>query len=207
VIDLVRDGYDEMADRFGAWRAGITGSPELEWVDALLARLPPNPDVLELGCGQAVEPTRLFAERGRLVGIDISSEQVRRARETCPAGEFNLEDMTTVVFEAGSFDGVVSLYAFNHIPRTDLPPLLERIAGWLRPGGYLLATFGCSGAEGVENDWLGVPMFFASYTPPENRAFVERAGLRVERDEVVSILEPEPDPGVARFQWIMARTT
>jgi cyclopropane fatty-acyl-phospholipid synthase-like methyltransferase len=170
-----------------------------------LARLPPNPDVLELGCGQAVEPTRLLAERGRLLGIDISAEQVRRAQEACPAGDFSVEDMTTVNYEAGSFDGVVSLYAFNHIPRVDLPPLLERIAGWLRPGGYLLATFGCSGAEGVENDWLGVPMFFASNTPPENRAFVERAGLRVERDEVVSIVEPEPDPGVARFQWIMAR--
>jgi SAM-dependent methyltransferase len=200
--DIVRAGYDAMADRFADWRSRIEGSPEIEWVEALISRLPASPDVLELGCGQAVEPTRLFAERGRLIGIDISPEQLRRARENCPAGDFREADMTSVDFDSDSFDAVFSLYAFNHIARTDLPPLLQRIGRWLKPGGYLLATFGRSGAEAIEEDWLGVPMFFASYTEAENRDLIEHAGLRIERDEIVSILEPE---GEGRFQWVLAR--
>jgi hypothetical protein len=35
------------------------------------------------------------------------------------------------------------------MPRAELPALLSRIAASLRVGGYLLATFGRSGREGV----------------------------------------------------------
>jgi SAM-dependent methyltransferase len=203
VSDIVRTGYDEIANRYAAWRNAIEGSPELEWVEALLSRLPQHPDVLELGCGQAAEPTRLLADRGRLIGVDISREQLRHARKSCPGGDFREADITAVDFDPESFDAVVSIYVFNHVPRADLPPLLARIGRWLRSGGYLLATFGRSGTEGVQGDWLGVPMFFASYPEEENRDLVRLAGLEIARDEVVAIVEP--DEGEARFQWILAR--
>jgi SAM-dependent methyltransferase len=201
---LVGRGYDGMAERFAAWRDEIEGSPELEWVQDLIALLPGKPDVLELGCGAAEEPTLLLAERGRLLGIDISGEQLRRARERCPGGTFVLADIVELEFDPESFDGVVALYVFNHVPRADLSALLEKAASWLRRGGYLLASFGVSGGEGVEDDWLGVPMFFASYTDIENRALVLAAGFAIKRDEVVSIAEPEGD---ARFQFLLARRT
>jgi SAM-dependent methyltransferase len=191
-----------MAERFGEWRAGITGSPELEWVDDLVDRLPEESDVLELGCGGAVEPTLRLAAAGRLTGIDISEHQLRLARERCPGGNFILGDMTTIELDPESFDAVVSLYAFNHIPRADLPGLIKRIGAWLRPDGYLLATFGVSDSESVQDDWLGVPMFFASHSIGSNRAFVREAGLAIVGDESVVITEPEDGEG--RFQWILA---
>jgi SAM-dependent methyltransferase len=199
---LVRRGYDHMAERFAVWRDECVGSPELDWVQDLIALLPGKPEVLELGCGAAEEPTLLLAERGRLLGIDISGEQLRRARERCPLGTFVQGDIIELELEPESFDAVVALYVFNHVPRADLPTLVERVAAWLRPGGYLLATFGISGGEGVEDDWLGVPMFFASYTEAENRALVRAAAFVIERDEVVPIAEPE---GEARFQWLLTR--
>jgi ubiquinone/menaquinone biosynthesis C-methylase UbiE len=200
---LVERGYNRMADRFDAWRHGIEGSPEIEWVEDLLARLPERPEILELGSGAGVAPTRLLAERGKLTGVDISVEQVRRARKRCPGARFIHADFTEVVFEGRSFDAVASIYVFNHVPRADVRPLLAKIATWLRPGGYLLATFGISGGEGVQDDWLGVPMFFASHTEEENRELLRAAGLEIERDEVIPILEPEE--GEARFQWLLAR--
>ncbi len=201
---LVARGYDAMSDRFAVWRDGITGSPDLEWVEDLLGLLPEQPDILELGCGGAVESTLRMAARGRLTGVDISKEQLRRARARCPDASFVRADMTTIELAQASFDAVVSLYVFNHIPRVELPSLVERIANWLRPGGYALLTFGMSGGEGVQDDWLGVPMFFASYTPDENRALVEQAGFEIVRDEAVTILEPAPDEGEGRFQWLLA---
>jgi ubiquinone/menaquinone biosynthesis C-methylase UbiE len=199
---IVERGYDTIADRFGAWQKEISGSPHLAWVEDLVGRLGPESDVLELGSGAAVEPTRLLAQRARLVGVDISAEQVRRARERCPEGTFLQADMTEVEFADRSFDAVVSAYAFNHVPRNDLAALLPRVGRWLRPSGYLLASFGASGGEGVEEDWLGVPMFFASFTADENRQLVEDAGLEIVRDEIVPMLEPE---GEVRFHWILAQ--
>jgi SAM-dependent methyltransferase len=200
---IVRAGYEAMAERFGAWRGEIAGSSEAEWVADLLERLPAGPAILELCCGAASPTTMLLAEESDLLGIDFSSEQVRRARERCPGARFVEADVTEVELEPESLDAVVSVYAFNHVPRADLPELLRKIGEWLKPGGHLLASFGRSGSEGIQEDWLGVPMFFASYTEEENSELVRAAGLEIERDEVVPIIEP--DYGEVRFQWIIAR--
>jgi SAM-dependent methyltransferase len=191
-----------MADRFRAWRGEIAGSQEAEWIDELVGRLPAEPVVLELGCGSGSYATSVFSERGALLGIDISAEQVRRARHRYPGARFVEADFTMVALDPDSFDAVVSVYVLNHVPRADLPVLLTTVAEWLKSGGHFLASFGRSGGEGVEDEWLGVPMFFASYTEGENRQLVQAAGLEIERDEVIAIVEP--DHGEARFQWILA---
>ena len=191
-----------MGDRFDAWRGNIEGSPERDWIERLLKALPESPDILELGCGGGTGATPLLAARGRLTGVDVSAEQIRRANERVPGAAFVHADMTELELPRESFDAAVSVYAFNHVPKDDLPRVLERIAGWLRPGGLLLASFGISGGEGVEEDWLGVPMFFASHTEAENTELLRAAGLEPELNEVVTIVEPEE--GEARFQWVLA---
>jgi ubiquinone/menaquinone biosynthesis C-methylase UbiE len=200
--EIIRAGYDAIAERYARWRDGIKGSPEEDWLDDLAARLPASADVLELGCGQGVT-AHLFANaRNHYVGVDISGEQVRRAQALAPEAEFRRADLAEIEFDNESFDAVTSFYVFNHVPRAELPAVLKRIGRWLRPGGYLLASFGRSGNEGIQEDWLGVPMFFASYTEPETLELVRAGGLEVERHEVGPIVEPE---GEARFLWILAR--
>jgi SAM-dependent methyltransferase len=201
--EIVERGYDAMSARFDAWRQGIEGSPELEWAEDLLTRLPGDPDLLELGSGGARGPTVMLATAGQLTGVDISLEQARAAARRCPEARFLHADFIKVELEPESFDAVVSVYVFNHVPRRDLPGLLERCTTWLRPGGYLLASFGHSGTEGIQDDWLGVPMFFASYSEEETLDFVRRAGLMIERNEVVPIIEP--DEGEGSFLWVLAR--
>lgn len=202
--EIVAAGYDAMADRFAEWQRLITGSPRMRYLDELLRRLPIRPDVLELGSGAAVESTRILAERGRLTGVEISAEQIRRAREHLPEATFVHADMTDVEFPAESFDAVVAFYVFNHVPRADLPPLVQRIARWLHPGGHLLGTFGASeSAEGVQIEWRGVPMFFSSFSAEENRRFVRDSGLELVLDEVVP--QDEGEEGRAEFLWVLAR--
>jgi SAM-dependent methyltransferase len=200
---IVEQGYDTIAARFGAWRAAIVGSPYHEWLAELLDVLPEQANILELGCGQGLAARRLVEAGHRYIGVDISADQLRHARSLVPDTEFRHGDVTKIELDAESLDAVVSLYVFGHLPRADLPGLLERIAAALRPGGCLLATFARSGAEGVQEDWLGVPMFFGSYTDPETLTLLGGAGLEIERAQVVSIVEPEE--GDARFLWVLAR--
>jgi cyclopropane fatty-acyl-phospholipid synthase-like methyltransferase len=201
--DVVARGYDAGADAFAEWQRRITGSRRLERVEELLALLPERPDVLELGAGAGVRSTRVLAERGTLIGVDISAEQVRRAQERVPDATFLHGDFTQAWFEPESFDAVVSFYVFNHLPREDLGPLLERIAAWLRPGGHLLASFGASDLP----DWYGTAIggletFFSGYEPPITLGLVRGAGLEVVSDELETIEEPE---GPATFLWVLAR--
>jgi cyclopropane fatty-acyl-phospholipid synthase-like methyltransferase len=200
--DVVARGYDAAADRFAAWQRRITGSTRLERLTGLLAVLPERPEVLELGSGAGVRSTRLLAARGRLLGIDISTEQVRLARERVPNARFEHADFTRIKLEPSSFDAVVSFYVFNHVPREELGPLLAGIATWLHPGGYLLATFGARENPGWRGEWLGVEMFFSGYEPDVTLRLVREAGLEVVRDDLETIDEPE---GPATFLWVLAR--
>lgn len=201
--DVVARGYDAGADAFAAWQRRITGSRRLERVGEVLALLPEHPDVLELGSGAGVSSTRMLAGRASLIGVDISAEQVMRAQERLPDATFLHEDYTTVSFEPDSFDAVVAFYTFNHVPRKELGPLLQRIAAWLRPGGHLLASFG---AEDLAA-WYGIAVggletFFSGYAPAVTLGLVGDAGLRVVHDELETIREPEGD---ATFLWVLAR--
>jgi len=201
-VEIVERGYDRIADRFAGWQDEIEGDPRAEWAQELMSRLPDGARVLELGCGSGGEETLELARRFRLTGVDVSAEQLLRARERVPGTELVQADVLELELPAGSFDAVCSFYVFNHVPREHLGPLLERISGWLRPGGLALNAFGVTDNPGWTGEWLGAETFFSSFEPPENRRLVESAGLEVLRDEVVEFVEPE---GPARFQWILAR--
>jgi SAM-dependent methyltransferase len=115
-----------------------------------------------------------------------------------------LADATAVELEPRSFEGVVSLFMLGHVPRGEQEPLLRRIGTWLRPGGWLLATLGTANAEDVvEDDWLGAPMFFASFGEEENRRLLSGAGFELVEARIVPF--EEPGHGLVRFMWVLAR--
>jgi SAM-dependent methyltransferase len=201
-VELVARGYDRIADRFAAWQDRIECDPRAGWAEDLASRLAPGARVLELGCGAGSAETAMLAEGFALTGVDVSGEQIRRARARLPGAEFVQADFLEVDLPDGSFDAVCSFYAFNHVPRELLGGLLGRIAGWLGPGGLALNAFGVGDNAGWTGEWLGTEMFFAGFEPAENSRLVGSAGLEILRDEVVSFVEPD---GTVEFQWILAR--
>jgi SAM-dependent methyltransferase len=200
---IVADGYDRIGERYLEWSA-LRPSPArtsaLELADQLI---PAGADVLELGCGAGIPMTARLAAGRRLTGIDVSPEQIRRARRNVPAATFAVADMTTYTADVGSFDAVVAFYSITHVPRDAQAALFARIRSWLRPGGAFIASLGVEDDPGgVEDDWLGVPMYFSHFSARVNRRLLVEAGFDVERAAVV--VEPE-DRHDARFLWVVAR--
>lgn len=198
---IVESGYDSSAARYLEWSARITGDPRPRFLAELTGRLEDGAAVLDLGCGAGVPATALLAERHDVLGVDVSSAQLELARRNVPGARFEKGDMTGVSFPDGSFDAVTAFYSVLHVPREEQGGLFTRIARWLRPGGWFLAALGCSEANGVEDDWLGTPMFFSSHAPAENRRLLTAAGFTLVLDETVTMREPE---GPATFHWVLA---
>ena len=199
---LVGDGYDAIGDHFVAWRDEIVGDPRRWWAEQLESRLADGDRVLELGCGAGMPDTQLLAARFRVTGVDISAEQVRRARANVPGATFIHADFTALELEPASFEAVAAFYSFNHVPRDLLASAFSRIHSWLVPEGLFLVSLGVSDTVGWTGDWLGTTMFFSSFPPETNRRLLLDAGFALELDEVVTFLEPD---GEASFQWILAR--
>jgi cyclopropane fatty-acyl-phospholipid synthase-like methyltransferase len=199
---LVADGYDAMTDTWEAWKARIADDPRADWRDELIERLPAGARVVELGCGGGTAETRLLAQRFRLTGVDLSREQLRRARERVPEAEFVHADLTEIDFEPRSLDAVASFYVFNHVPRELLAGVFDRVHRWLEPRGLFLLTLGASDLPGWTGEWLGATTFFSGFPPETNRRQLREAGFELLRDELVTILEPE---GNATFHWVLAQ--
>jgi SAM-dependent methyltransferase len=201
--EMVARGYDAIALRYAEW-AGQVDSPAIEWFRDLDARLPEGADILELGCGRGVPVTRELARRHRVTGVDISAVQIELARHHVPEASFVHADATELEVAPASLDAVVALYLFGHVPADEQPGLIRRACSWLRPDGFLLATFGAGAAgEDVDQDWLGAPMFFASLDGDAYVPLLREEALVPVRDEV--IVQHEPGHGDVSFRWVLAR--
>lgn len=201
--ELVERGYDAVAERYLDLVARTEGDPRLRFLDDLAGRLPDGAEVLDLGCG-AGRPNTERARRFRVTGVDVSARQLALARAAVPGATFLQADMTVLELPPESFDAAVALYSIGHVARERHAALMGAVAGWLRPGGLLLASLGCGDTPGgVEEDWLGAPMFFSSHPASVNRRLLGEAGFELLHDEVIAMREDER--GDVAFQWVLGR--
>src|SRR5512133_1157586 len=129
---LVAQGYDQCAEAYEQARRESV-HPEIKW---LKKQLPNRAHVLDIGCGSGLPVTRDLSKRFVVTGVDISSEQIRRARENVRHATFFHSDIMAIDFSVASFDAVVALYAIFHLPRGEHARLFGNIRRWLKPGGY-----------------------------------------------------------------------
>ena len=199
--EVVARGYDQVAERYLEWSALRPSAARRRYLDLACARIPSGARVLELGCGAGIPMTAALADGRDVTGVDISARQIELARANVPGATFVQADMTALTFEPASFDAVVAFYSLTHVPRDDLPRLLDRNRAWLRPGGFFLGTMGVEDDPGgVEDDWLGAPMYFSHFSARKNRRLVVAAGFVIDSAEV--LVEPE-DRHDARFLWVV----
>ncbi len=163
---IVEQGYDAMADAYLDYIDQMTGDPRLRFLDQLLGRLRSGSQIVDLGCGAGIPCTAKLAEQHNVLGIDISAEQLRRARDRIPSARFTKADIATVDLPPRTLDAVTAFYSLTHIPRVEHAEVFRRIASWLKEDGYLLATLSARGeSDGIQDDFVGVPMYFSGYGP------------------------------------------
>jgi SAM-dependent methyltransferase len=204
---LVESGYDRVAQRYLEFAQHNLqenkSSARMDYLRKLLECLPIQAEVLELGCGAGVPCTQLLAQQAHVTGVDISATQIALARQNIPTATLFHADMMALTFSPMSFDAIVAFYSLIHLPRAEQAILLERLAGWLRPDGWLLVNLGVSNDPGsIEPDWLGVAMYWSSYDAQTNLDLIHRVGfMLVEAETLIDDEDGEP----VSFLWVLAK--
>ena len=182
VNELVRDGYDRIAERYTAGRAEFVSLPYLERFSALMT---PGGRVLDLGCGSGIPASRFLIEQGfRVVGIDISPRMVELARKSVPEATFEVRDMLSLQPSEIRVEGIVALYSIFHVDREKHQALLRLLRSCLGEDGVVLLTMGASEWEGSEPDFHGASMFWSHFGPERNLSMLNAAGFTVDLDEI-----------------------
>jgi cyclopropane fatty-acyl-phospholipid synthase-like methyltransferase len=187
--EIIARGYDQVADAYAALESVEAPWPRLERVRGFTAGLPRGSRILDVGCGNGLPATRELAVSHEVTGVDISQEQIARARTNVPAATFVCGDVREVDLPAGAFDAIVALYLIDNIAREDYPALFRRLGGLLRPNGRLLLSAEPGDDAWQQYTWLGVPMFINTVPTDELVSLLEEAGLSVVSTELESQLE------------------
>ncbi|MFD1676011.1 class I SAM-dependent methyltransferase [Alicyclobacillus fodiniaquatilis] len=128
-------------------------------------------NLLEIGAGTG-QDSLFFIDNGiEATATDMSGEMVRLCREK------NLSayqmDFYNLEFPTESFDAVWSLNCLLHVPKRDLPSVLEGIRDVLKPGGlFYLGVYGGEDSEGVWEGDSSVPKRFFSFHTDQSIQYV-----------------------------------
>ena len=136
--------------------------------------------LLDAGCGPGRDARWFHGRRFEVIGVDRSAGMLAEARRRAPGVEFRQADLRHLEFPPASFDGIWCCAALLHLPRVDVPGVLESF-NRLLDHGYLWVSV--KAGEGEEITTRG-------YDPADRRRFtyfgrhelelyLERAGFEV----------------------------
>jgi cyclopropane fatty-acyl-phospholipid synthase-like methyltransferase len=199
-LEIIAQGYDQVADEYAALESADAPWPRLKRVRAFAAHLPQGSRILDVGCGNGLPATRELALSHEVTGVDISEEQIARARSNVPTATFIRGDVRAVDLPVGAFDAIVALYLIDNIPREDYPALFRRLGELLRPNGRLLLSAEPGEDPWQPYTWLGVPMFINTVPTAELVQLLQEAGLSVISTELETQLEGDRQ---IEYAWII----
>ena len=150
---------------------------EQSWLDRFRALMPPNGQVLDIGCGSAVPIARYLIETGHSVtGVDTSATFIDLCRDRYPTQEWCLADMRTLAL-GRMFDGIMAWDSFFHLTPDDQRLMFPVFRQHAAPGAPLMFTSGP--AHGVAiGSFEGEPLYHGSLDPAEYRSLLNQNGFR-----------------------------
>jgi len=178
----VRQAWEEVADAYS--RNRDPDGEDAALVGELLAELPPEPTVLDVGCGDG-RRTLARLEGARAVGLDFSRRGLELAGRTVPDAALVQGDMLDIPLADGTVDGVTAYHAVFHVDRDRHTDVYREFARVLRPGGRALLTVGTSAYEQVRSGWMGGRMFFSTPGRERTLAQLREAGFELAWDRHV----------------------
>jgi trans-aconitate methyltransferase len=146
----------------------------------IIARHVAGRRAVDFGCG-AGRSTRFLRRLGfEVVGMDVSEDMVRKARELDPTGDYRLigpADFTGLA--EGASDLVLSAFTLDNVPQDEKAPHLLKLAGLLAPAGRIVNLV--STPEIYTHEWAS----FSTRDFPGNREARSGEVVRIVMTDVI----------------------
>ncbi len=208
----VRAVYDAAAERYlefvgtelsAATEGPIDRSLLSAFVELVATR--PRARVADVGCG----PGRVAAFLARhgldVLGVDVSTVLLDRARVAHPAIRFEEGRLDGLPVADASLAGAVCWYSIIHTPSVGLDAVFAELWRVLEPGGHLLLAFQTGSGDAVRRadaHGTGLPLTSYRHGGAEVARRLESVGFDV---RAIAERAPELDHETARQAFVFAR--
>lgn len=171
--------YRRHAHTWAEKRAGRSDRPmEASWLGRFLGQLPPQPSVLDIGCGSGEPMSRYLIDRGcNITGVDSAPEMIAMCRERYPRQTWHVADMRTLSLDR-TFDGILAWDSFFHLCHDDQRRMFPVFRAHAASSAALMFTSGPAHGEAI-GDFEGEPLYHASLDGAEYRALLDENGFAV----------------------------
>ncbi len=137
-----------------------------EKLDRFMNMLDSGDTVLDLGCGSGRDSKVMLDNNLEVTLLDASSELAELA-DIYTGVEPLVMDMREIDFE-GVFDGIWACASLLHLPKDDMPDMLNKLHAALKSGGVIYISVKKGDFEGFRQE-----RFYADYEPEELRKLIE----------------------------------
>jgi ubiquinone/menaquinone biosynthesis C-methylase UbiE len=171
--------------------------------------LGPSVSALDIGCGIGRVENAICGEVGSIVGVDVSKEMVRKARETVRAANVSfrsVDGQSLQGIDSERFDLCLSFMVLQHIPRTAVASYLIEVGRVLKPGGRFLFQIPLPRAGGAKEPPADHPFGVRYYAVDDVRELLSSAGMvLLDRCDVNSVSAPESSESEPQYEFYLAR--
>jgi SAM-dependent methyltransferase len=154
--------------------------------------------VLDIGCGTGRPVcSRLAAAGHAVLGIDISSEMIKAAREHVSQATFEQVDVRDFQSAPGRFDAVTAYFSLiAGLSQDEIRQTVQRVHAWLKPGGsFILATVPVP-VNNIELKWMGRTGVVSSLARDDFVAWIRHVGFDVVHDQDSTFLPKAVEAGI-----------
>jgi SAM-dependent methyltransferase len=139
--DISRVTLQHYQDSAQAFREGTWEHDVSQNIAALLRHIQGAAPfaLLDFGCGPGRDLCALKAMGHAPVGLDGCADFVAMARAASGC-EVWQQDFLALDLPAGRFDGIYANASLFHVPRSELPRVLDQLHAALKPGGVLFSS-------------------------------------------------------------------
>lgn len=171
------ESYEQIAEDYAQ---ETTGDRVLSGGLTRLAETVPAAQVLEIGSGPGWDADALEE-----AGLTVRRTDITQGFIDVQRGRGKKVDRLDVINDdlGGPYDAVVALHVLQHVEPGDLPAVLAKVAGALRPGGRFLVSIPLGEGAGWEVGESGSPYYRALWSEAAFVAALAQAGLEPEWTE------------------------
>ena len=187
--DITLEYYAANAEAFASSTVDVAFSSVQKCFEGLLQ---PGARVLDFGCGSGRDAKHFLEAGFAVVAVDGSPELCRIASELTglPVRCMRFEELSA----QSIYDGIWACSSILHVPSSQLPALLAKMAVALKPGGVVYTSFKLGEFEGVRNG-----RYFSDFTPESFARLLDKVPALREEEHWIS---GDARPGREDEKWL-----
>ncbi|RMZ85884.1 hypothetical protein DV737_g376, partial [Chaetothyriales sp. CBS 132003] len=199
-VHFTRLNAEALFDSVGpAYEDAFKGSGQQASVDWLLAQLPAQSSVLDIGCGTGRPLVAAVAAAGHTaLGIDVSGAMIAAAKQNVPNATFERVDIKDFTPPSGQKYDAITVYfsLIASVTQEEIRNYIAKFYTWLKDGGiFIFATVPIAG-DNLEITWMGRPIIASSLSVDEVLESVKAAKFEVLKTESSTFLPKAAEAGI-----------